>query len=154
EIDLAYHGELGQLEYDFELHPRASAKAIRIQFPDAKSIRLGSAGELLLSGVNHTMSFPKPYIFQLESGQRRQIAGGYRVLSRNEIGFWIGKHDRSKPVVIDPVLIYSTNLPEEPQGVAIDSAGNTYITGRTQTADIVIHKLNATGTAFLYTTVL
>src|SRR5262249_19119694 len=101
------------------------------------------------------IAFPKPFIFQTENGQRRQISGGYKLLGRNQVGFWVGPHAAGKPLTIDPVLLYSTNLPQEPEAVAIDSAGNAYITGQDPTTrNVIIHKLNADGTAFLYTTEL
>ncbi|HET9364091.1 MAG TPA: choice-of-anchor D domain-containing protein [Candidatus Angelobacter sp.] len=154
-INLSYHGEQGQLEYDFELQPGKSEKPIRIQFPGVRSIRLGPAGELLLSDQQKEIAFPKPSLFQMENGQHRQISGGYKLLGRNQVGFWAGPHDPSKPLTIDPVLLYSTNLPQTPTAVALDSAGNAYMTGQNATTrNVFINKLNADGTAFLYTTEL
>ncbi|HZS28570.1 MAG TPA: choice-of-anchor D domain-containing protein [Candidatus Angelobacter sp.] len=154
-IDLSYHGEQGQLEYDFELQPGKSEKPIRIQFPDARSIRLGPQGELLLSDTGKAVAFPKPFIFQMEKDTKRVIAGGYKLLGKNQVGFWVGPHDPNKPLTIDPVLLYSTNLPLTPTAVALDSAGNAYMTGQNATThNVFINKLNADGTAFLYTTEL
>src|SRR5215472_5388020 len=154
-IDLSYHGEQGQLEYDFALQPGKSEKPIRIQFPDMSSLRIGAQGELVLSDHVTHVSFPKPFIFQIDKGTKRAITGGYKLLGKNQVGFWVGPHDRRKPVTIDPVLLYSTNLPETPNAVALDSAGNAYMTGQNPaTSNVIIHKLNANGTAFLYTTEL
>src|SRR5581483_11207191 len=140
-IDLSYHGEQGQLEYDFELQPGKSEKPIRIQFPDARSIRLGPQGELLLSDTGKAVAFPKPFIFQMEKDTKRVIAGGYKLLGKNQVGFWVGPHDPNKPLTIDPVLLYSTNLPLTPTAVALDSAGNAYMTGQNATThNVFINK--------------
>ncbi|HKR94133.1 MAG TPA: choice-of-anchor D domain-containing protein, partial [Candidatus Angelobacter sp.] len=154
-INLSYHGEQGQLEYDFELQPGKSERPIRIQFPDARSIHLGPQGELLLSGTGKAVTFPKPFIFQIEKDTKRVITGGYKLLGKNQVGFWVGPHDPTKPLTIDPILLYSTNLPQMSIAVALDSAGNAYMTGQNATTrNVFINKLNADGTAFLYTTEL
>src|SRR6185436_17658081 len=95
----------------------------------------------------------------------------YAIRGANQIGFEVGAHDRSKPLVIDPVLVYSTFLTgssaDEGVGITVDSAKNTYITGITnslnfptsagafQTAqgnnDVFIVKFNASG-SLVYST--
>ena len=56
-----------------------------------------------------------------------------------EIGFEVTGYDPQKPLVIDPVLSYSTYLGgsgfDYGSGVAVDSAGNAYVTGYTNSID-------------------
>jgi len=92
-INLSYHGEQGQLEYDFELQPGKSERPIRIQFPDARSIHLGPQGELLLSGTGKAVTFPKPFIFQIK---RYQASDHWRLQAPGQKSGWVlGRTTRS-----------------------------------------------------------
>ena len=92
----------------------------------------------------------------------------------------VGRYDRGRPLVIDPVLGYSTflgsNHNDTPFGIAVDGAGSAYVTGTTNsttfpgvgpgsiqpTPPIVfpagfngfVTKLNPQGTAVVYSTYL
>src|SRR5206468_2466155 len=118
----------------------------------------------------------KPTIYQMTAGVRREIAGRYELTGNNRVGFEVGPYDRSQTLVIDPVLSYSTYLGGSAQdngrAIALDSAGNAYVTGATASTnfpgasssaiqptfggfqDAFVAKLNATGTALLYSTYL
>ena len=51
------------------------------------------------------------------------------------IGFEVAEYDHSQPLVIDPVLVYSSylggNALDYGEGIAVDNDGNAYIAGRT-----------------------
>ena len=90
------------------------------------------------------------------------------------MGFQVAAYDTTKPLVIDPMLVYSTYLggisSDSGFGIAVDVAGNAYVTGTTsggipttvgafQTAisgsrDVFVTKLNAAGSALIYSTFL
>src|SRR5262249_39712737 len=74
-----------------------------------------------------------------DSELRRKIAGEYVVDRSNEVSFHVGEYDRARPLVIDPVLTYSTYLGgrtsyyqlfDRGHGIAVDSAGNAYVAGQ------------------------
>ena len=87
----------------------------------------------------------------------------------------MGRYDPSLPLVIDPVLSFSvyqggTGL-DQAYGIAVDAAGNSYITGTTESVNFPLQsqaavypndnrknafvmKLNSQGTAVLYSTYL
>ena len=50
------------------------------------------------------MRFGKPHIYQEVGGTRREISGGYLLKSANKVGFDVGAHDASRPLIIDPTL--------------------------------------------------
>ena len=50
----------------------------------------------------------KPIIYQEVDGVRREIAGEYFSAGKRETGFRLGDYDKSKTLVIDPVLTYSS----------------------------------------------
>ena len=57
------------------------------------------------------------------------------VLDEGEVSFAVGAYDLLQPLIIDPMLSYSTVLgggdSDEGFGIAVDGAGHTYVTGRT-----------------------
>ena len=56
-----------------------------------------------------------------------------------QVGFRVAAYDPSRPLIIDPVLVYSTYLggsgDDVGQGIAVDGAGSAYVTGDTSSTD-------------------
>lgn len=138
-IDLIYYGTGQQLEYDFVVAPGTTPQAIQLEFAGAEKIAINSAGELVLEANASQLVQHKPVIYQEANGQRQSVEGGYVELGENRIGFRVGDYDHTLPLVIDPVLSYSTYLGGN--GVdyafflALDEAGNVYVQGNTTSTD-------------------
>jgi len=134
-VDLVYYGNQRQLEHDFVVVPGADPSSITIGFEGAEKLSLDSQGNLVLAIKDGEVRFRKPLAYQELSGLRRSIAAGYFIKSANEAAFQVGAYDTSRPLIIDPVLAYSTYLGGSSQddglGVAVDGAGNAYVTGCT-----------------------
>jgi uncharacterized protein (TIGR03437 family) len=135
-IDLEYYGADGQLEYDWVVKPGADASKIRLQFEGVQKMRVDSNGDLVLKTASGEMREKKPLVYQNE-----EVAGRYVIRGR-EARFEIGPYDRGKQLVIDPVLAYSSFLGGSGNdwgtGIAVDSAGNAYVTGHTDSTDFPI----------------
>jgi N-acetylneuraminic acid mutarotase len=132
-VDLIYYGSRQQLEFDFEVASGADPKQIRVRFDGAHKLTVDNEGNLTIVGANGTISFRKPVIYQIAANNSRQsIVGSFQILSRKTVGFSIGSYDRTKPLIIDPILNYSTYLGgnSEATAIAVDSAGNAYVTGQ------------------------
>src|ERR1051325_7582519 len=171
-IDVVYHGNQKQIEYDFTVAPNANPNRIRMSFSGARSMALGKDGSLVLHTAAGDLVQPRPYIYQDVDGQRVTVAGCYALRARNEVGFVLGKYDRSLPLVIDPVLVWSTylggSLEDYAYAVALDGSGNAYVTGVSASTDfplvnpiygtkqydwdVMVAKINAAGTAIVYST--
>jgi hypothetical protein len=171
-IDLVYHGDQGQLEYDFLVHPGADPGKIGLELRGADRLEVDADGDLLLHTATSTIRQRRPAIYQEVDGLRRQVRGGYVLKGRRHVGFQVHAYDRARPLVIDPV-IYSTYLGgsanDSGNSIAVDSAGAAYVTGFTasldfpttaiQTAsggngDAFVTKLNPAGSAQVYSTYL
>ena len=78
-------------------------------------------------------------MLQEVDGRRQPIAGRYVVTGRRRVGFTVAAYDRSRPLIIDPVLIYSTYLggsvSDVGNAIAGDAAGSAYVTGFTASPD-------------------
>lgn len=173
-IDVVYYGNQQELEYDLIVAARANPKLIRFTVQGADKVRLDESGRLLLTLKHGEVSLNKPVIYQLDKdGVRREVKGGYSITG-NEIRFKLENFDTDKPLVIDPVLSYSTLLGSSSNdsalGIAVDSSGNAYVTGTTDgtnfpttagafkttttsfSTNAFVSKINATGTTLVYST--
>jgi hypothetical protein len=172
-IDLVFYGNQRQLEYDFIVAPGVDPHRIAFDISGAKRIRKDEHGDLVFKTGDGEILWHKPVAYQEKNGARHEIAARYAITDKNRVGFELAKYDASRPLYIDP-LIYSTYLGgndlDEGYGIAIDSAGNAYVTGLTYSTDFptkiplqpanggssdaFVAKLNPTGSALVYSTYL
>ena len=171
-IDLAYYGNRRQLEFDFMVGPAADPHAIRLDFDGAMSLDIDTAGNLIVHASESDFTLLAPFLYQDVDGVKLPVGGGYSLKGPTEVGFLVGAYDRSKTLVIDPVIEYSTYLGgtglDQANGVAVDTAGNLYVTGNTSsvdfptqgplqpaldgTSDAFVLKLSEDGSTLLYST--
>jgi hypothetical protein len=173
-VDLVYHGggDGGRLEYDFVLAPGADYRQIRLRFDGADRLSIGAGGELLLHTKGGTFRQSAPVVYQEVGGARREVAGRYVLRGTREVGFRVGEYDRGAPLVIDPVLVYSTYFLYAYE-MAVDTSGGVYVVGTAETysgdfpttpgafqrarrggSDAYVAKLNPEGTELSYLTYL
>jgi uncharacterized protein (TIGR03437 family) len=155
-IDVVWYGNQRRLEYDFVVAPGANPRAIKLSIDGAEKIRIDKNGDLILRLGARELRQHKPIVYQDVNGDRRAIRSGY-ALKGNQVEFETGDYDRSRELVIDPALNYLARL-NIGRSIAVDREGNAYITASTSTdlnpADILVTKLNPTGTQRLYTVMI
>jgi hypothetical protein len=120
-VDLLYHGQQHQLEYDFIVKPGADPNQVRLRFDGAQKVRVDESGDLVLTTKAGEVRQHKPVIYQEVAGARSSVSGGYVLKANREVGFKIDSYDSSQQLVIDPVLSYSTY----PSGAACDHGQGT-----------------------------
>ncbi|MEK7183945.1 MAG: SBBP repeat-containing protein, partial [Patescibacteria group bacterium] len=176
-IDLKYYGTNSQLEHDFIVSPGTDPKQILFAFAGQKELSLDGNGNLILALNDAKLTLQAPVSYQeVGDGGRKAIASSFELAEQNTVSIALGEYDASKTLVIDPTLslIYSTYLGGSGSDVGfaitVDPSGNAYVTGQTDstdfpisspyqganagTNDAFISKLNATGSALVYSTYL
>jgi hypothetical protein len=132
-IDVVFHANQKELEYDFVLGPGADPNSIRMDF-DTAGLRI-KEGALVIPMPEGEMRQLKPVVYQEVKGSRRRVeahyvmrggAPGHRIA-----GFSVDSYDRTKPLVIDPVFQVMANGNTPVFGVTSDAAGNWYLAGGT-----------------------
>ena len=167
-IDLAYYGEQSKLEFDFMVAPASDPASIDLAFSGAQQVATDASGNLIVSSAAGDVVLHKPVAYQQEHGSRQLVDARFVVKGKNQVSFDLGSYDRSRELVIDPTVTYSTYLggsaEDEAYSVAVDSSGNAYVTGATKSPnfpgplaaganfDVFVSKLNPAGSALLYST--
>jgi hypothetical protein len=174
-IEQIYDGNQGRLEYDFVVNPGANPGTIRLSIGGAQTMTLDAAGDLVLHTQGGDVLEQAPVVYQQVNGVRHAVTGRYVLQNDNQFGFAVGAYDPGLPLVIDPVLNYSTYLggssASDGAAIAVDAAGEACVTGVTFASDFptanalqgtwithlslaFVAKLNAQGTALIYSTYL
>ena len=164
-IDVVYYGNQEQLEFDLVLKPGADVKSVRLRFSGTEKPHTDRSGNLMLGDLR----MMAPTVIQ----GKKTITARYKMLASGEVAFEVGAYDQRQPLIIDPTLVYSTEMGggnefNRGNAIALDASGNAYIAGLTYADDFpvlspafagyqanfdgFISKLNSTGTALIYST--
>ncbi|MBZ5546324.1 MAG: SBBP repeat-containing protein, partial [Acidobacteriia bacterium] len=173
-VDLVYYGHQGQLEWDFVVAPGADPGRIALGLEGVERRWVDAEGDLVLGVGGSEVRWRRPRVYQQAEGVRQEINAGYVLRAAHRVGFRLGEYDRRRPLIIDPVLSYSTYLGgtggDVAYGIAVDSSGNAYVTGTTGSpnfptrlaeqdtysggGDAFVAKFNAAGSGLVYSTYL
>jgi transcriptional regulator CtsR len=198
-VDLVYYGNRGQLEYDFNVAPGADPGGIRFSASGAEKVELSTEGDLLLHVGGGVVRQKKPVAYQLIDGQKHEVPAEFLLNARTAVhrntygsrgsdesairdprsalvSFKLARYDATRPLVIDPSLIFSSFLggtgSEAGNAITVDAAGCIYVTGTTTSAtdfptvnpyqnangggdhDAFVTKISADGGTLLYSTYL
>jgi hypothetical protein len=171
-VDAIFNGYQGSLNYDFVVAPKADPGVISLNFNGAQP-KVNSDGSLTITENGVTLTQSAPLIYQDSPTGRQAVSGQYVIHTDGTVGFSVGSYDNTRPLVIDPALLFSTFLggdgEDAGQAIAVDPANNAYVTGSSASTnfpttagafqsinvggdDVVVSKLTPDGTALVYST--
>ena len=140
-IDLVFYGNQGHLEYDFKVAPGADPSQAELQFDGASKLEL-AGGDLVLKGTSAGVRLQAPHIYQTVAGRQQPVQGHFVLRAANRVGFEIGSYDRSRELVIDPTITYSTYFggsgTETSPSIAVNGNGFIYLAGSTTSPDLPV----------------
>ena len=141
-VDMVYYGKQRELEYDFIVAPDGDPGRIRLAFEGARGLSLDPDGDLLLETAAGQVRQRRPVAYQEIDGERREVAADYVLQGRRRVGFRVGDYDPTRPLVIDPVIDYSTYLGggqvDEGSDIVVDTDGKIYVTGFTMSVNFPV----------------
>jgi hypothetical protein len=179
-VDVMFYGSGGMIEYDVVLAPGIDPAVVRLAFEGAEDPRVDASGDLVLRTAAGELRQRRANVYQEVDGHRHPVSAQYAVAD-GQVAFRIEGHDPRRPLVMDPVLTYSTYLGgaegdapavnfDSAEAIAVDEDGNAYIVGYTNSPnfptvnasqsqyaggyDAFVSKLSADGSALLFSTYL
>ncbi len=172
-IDLIYSSYNNRLKSDFIVGPGADPGQIHLRF-DGADARIDANGALVLPTAAGEFRENAPVLYQEIGGSQRPVEGAFHIYRDGTIGFQVGPYDRAWPLIIDPVLSYSTFVGgsslDAITAIAVDGGGNAYVAGWTTSSNfptvnpiqaqehgsvnVIIAKLGPGGNSLIYCTYL
>ncbi len=144
-IDLVYYSRARSLEYDFVVAPGIDPNQIGLRIDGAERVEVDGEGTLVVHTAAGDVRQPRPVAYQRIGGIRRPVTADYALDAEGRVRLRLGAYDRTRRLVIDPVITYATYLGgtgDEAQiyfdgevHLARDGAGNLYVTGTTRSTD-------------------
>jgi hypothetical protein len=176
-IDLVYAGTVNELKYEFILEPGADPGLIRLAYRGARQVSIDESGRLEVRTPCGSFQDGEPVAYQDIDGRRVPVPVTFEPDGRVEgsfgFRFRIGEYDRSRPLILDPVVFVYCGFvggdsDDGAYDIAVDLQGNIYIVGYTWSTestfpvtvgpdlvpangyDTFVAKLNAAGKSFVY----
>src|SRR5215203_2562051 len=136
---MVIRGHGGELDYELHLHPGADPRDIRLAYAGADGVSIGPDGDLVVQTALGAANDARPVSYQEIDGRRVPVDTRHVLEGDRGYGFALDSgYDHNRPLVIAGGLAYSTLVggtgSDSGRGVAVDGAGNAYVTGQTASA--------------------
>lgn len=142
-IETQYAAYQQTLKSEYHVTAGADPDRIRLRYRVASTPRVLNDGSLMIAAPGAEFMESAPYAYQDRAGEHVEVPVAYHVFADGTVGFELGSYDPSRPLVIDPVMNYSTLFGGSGDttvtAVAFDSYGNAVVAGWTTAADLPAH---------------
>ncbi len=173
-VDVRYTAERSGVTYDLLLDAGVDPDTLELTVDGAESVSVDRQGRLVVrQKAGPPLRFSAPVSYQLDGDERIDVVSAYVIDDDGTLGFEVGELESGLPLVIDPTLDLSTYVggtgDDLHRDVAIDGSGNIVIVGDSTSSnypttagaydttfnsntDIVVSKLDPTGSTLLWST--
>ncbi|PYR59427.1 MAG: hypothetical protein DMF91_14840 [Acidobacteria bacterium] len=175
-IDMSAAVQPDRLKYEFRVSPGADPLSIRLRYEGATRLSISERGDLRIESGEAMLTDNAPRAFQYFGERAVPVSSSFVLFGNGEYGIAVGDYDRTRPLVIDPTIVYASYLGssgfDEAYAVAVDAGGNAYVTGVSDGIDFpvtpgsfqsmgggarpdaFVAKINSSGSALVYATYL
>lgn len=154
-VDLQFHGNGARLEYDFHVAAKANPEQIRWLFAPDAQVQETKTGALTVTRSDAQFTIEPPVAYQSNYGMRDEVPASYRLRRTphgTEVSLRLGAYDRSRALIIDPVVTYSVRPATIYYAGAMtaDTLGNVYLVSNSGALQIT--KVGPDGSTVVYNT--
>ena len=132
-IDTRVYFDAGRPRYDMIVNPGGDPSQIQIEFKGADRVSSRSATEITLKTSMGNLAIGGLYAYQQNGGRKVQVPASFTVDASGKVGFRVGTYDRTRPLVIDPIVYSSylggTGSSDLGFGISVDRFNNAYVAG-------------------------
>ena len=128
DLKLKVYGK--NVEKCFYVNVGTNPEKIKIKIEGAQHLEVNEKGELVVVTELGDVVFAKPIAYQ----EKNEFVDVAYVIHGNEYGFLLGTYDKTKMLIIDPLLastFIGGEYTDEGCAMALDTIGNIYIVGIT-----------------------
>jgi hypothetical protein len=130
-VDVVWHEGASGVEYDLAIAAGADEEVTFLNFDGASKLEVRGDGTLAIETSAGTLLQPPPRVIQ----DGRTLTSRYRLRGAGRVAFEIDGRDRSREMLIDPTVLFSTYLggsySDGATGIAVGPGGYAYVTGTT-----------------------
>jgi hypothetical protein len=131
-VDQKIYFENNEIRYDFIVKPGVTPSIIQMKFTGQKSIKINNKGELIYETRFGDIKQHDLYTYQMIDGKKKQVKSAFKLNGNQTIMFEIGDYDKTKDLVIDPIVYASYlggNFIDDVNEIVPDVNGNLFIAG-------------------------
>ncbi|HBF88415.1 MAG TPA: hypothetical protein DDX39_07195 [Bacteroidales bacterium] len=118
-VNIRVYTSTNSYKYDLVVEPNASTEKIKLFYNGVDDIKIKN-GDLIIKTSIQDIIEKKPIAYQIIAEQKTNVECNYIISKDNVLTFELGDYDKSKQLIIDPELIFSTYT-----GSTVDNWGFT-----------------------------
>jgi gliding motility-associated-like protein len=131
-IDFRLYAADNSLKYEYVVRPGGDPSQLKINYQGAKSIHLNNKELVIATDFGLIKEF-EPFTYQINGHTKLKVSSSFKKGNDDEILFELGNYDKTKDLIIDPELVFSSYIgsfsDNWSHSATYDQDGNLYAGG-------------------------